>query len=243
MGYTTGMGRRNDEMFSIVKQVSIIFLVIIASILPFGFLYAQNINFEIDFEDQQANANAILKQGTLVMQVNPIGVVSPTSQQSERIPLEIRAHTTVLSGNWLIGTDASLNEYEEFVKTRFESLRSATAPQDFENLYDPQAYTDLLDSINAGRVNLQRDRQLYQDYDNIRALAVIYYGEFLLIYTQFRNETTLEAVNSIQTTRRYENRIVTAGGLSRAPDFFYRSLVNGETRKLIFDHFESMVLN
>lgn len=155
------------------------------------------------------------------------------------------------SGRWLrvvpdsggsaanTAADTAASDEEAFVLAKFHAFREFAGADQFRDLLDAETHAGLLDSVARGEIDLVADREFYRQFDNIRLLAGIHYGVYILLYTQFRDAVSGEVFNSVMPARYVDGRLVTAGSLHRQPSVVYRMLAFGALQRQLMDHLEA----
>ena len=117
----------------------------------------------------------------------------------------------------------------------------AESVEEFRGFVDTTTYASMLESIEQGQLDLAADQDIYQEYDNIRLLGGIRYGDLKLLYTQFRSAATGETMPSVMPITEENSRLVTSGAMHQVSHELYRMIAFGTMLPSLMDYFEAQI--
>ena len=161
------------------------------------------------------------------------------------VPAILALDSRLYSGQWLADVDSEelAAEQERFVLGKFMLFQTAERLEQYQQWLDPETYSTFSEAIDRNEIDLESDREIYQQYDNIRLLGSVRYGVYSLLYTQFRTQRSGELTTSVMPARYVDGRLVTAGSLHASSHELYRMLAFGTLQRQLMDYLETRVKN
>ena len=204
---------------------------------------AQVPDYEFSFSELPADANGGSRRSVLQVDILPSSQQQVTDVDTidgiEPVPALLTLQAQLYSGRWLADLPEVEIAAEAFVLAKFNLFRTAESATEFREFVDETTYASMLDSIERGQLDLAADREIYREYDNIRVLGAIHYGDLILLYTQFRSAVTGEVMPTVMPAIKLGDRLVTAAAMHQVSHELYRMLAFGTMMPRLMEFFEA----